>query len=109
MVGLTEIAKRGRKIAWADEHTVDAFDGRDLLKVLQSTLRLHLQQKTDLCIGRSVIPLDSAIARRPRLSREAAKAFRRVANRHDRAARFLFSLHIGDEQRLCADVEQPLD
>src|SRR3984885_4550970 len=57
MVGLTEIAKRGGKVARADEHAVDALDAGDLLKVIKSELCLHLQQKTDLGIGRRVVPL----------------------------------------------------
>ena len=109
MVGLTEIAKRGGKVARADEYSIDAFDARDLLKVLKSARRLDLQQKTDLSIGRPVVSFDPAIAGRARLAREAAKAIRGVANRQDCAAGFLLRLHIGNEQRLCADIEQPFD
>ena len=54
MVGLAEIAKRGGKIARADEHAIDALNARDAFEVLEPALRLHLQQKTDLGVGRLV-------------------------------------------------------
>src|SRR5271156_4343422 len=57
MRGLAEIAKPGREVSRAYEHAVNAFDARDCFEVLKSALRLDLQQKTDLGIGRRVIPL----------------------------------------------------
>src|ERR1700733_10988472 len=92
MVGLTEIAERGGEVAWADENAIDAIDARDLLKVIKPAFRLDLQQKTDLGVGRRVVSLDPAVARRPRLARETTETARRVANGHDRAARFLLRL-----------------
>ena len=43
------------------------------------------------------------------MPREAAKALGRVPDGHDRAAGLLLRFHIGDQQRLGADIEQALD
>ena len=109
MVGLAEIAKRGGKIARADEHAIDALNARNAFEVLEPALRLHLQQKTDLGVAASAYPLIRPKREARVCAANAAEALRRVANGHDRATGFLLRFHIGDQQRLGADVEQALD
>ena len=109
MIGLAEIAERGRKIARPDKHPVDALDPRNSFEVLKSALRLHLQQQANLSVGRRVIAFDPAVARGARLRGEAAKALRGIAGRLNRTFRFLLRFDIGNEKLLGADVEQALD
>ena len=109
VIGSAKMPERGRKITRSDKHAIDAFDLRDPFQVLKPALRLHLQQKTNLLVRRLVIACDPAISGSSRLRREATKAFRRIAGRHDSAPRLLLGFNIGDQQRLRANVEQAFD
>ena len=69
---------------------------------------LDLHQHADFGVGLAEITGHATVAAGARRYRYAANALRRIARRGDRALGLLDVLHIGEQQRLRADVEAAL-
>ena len=109
MARLADVAETRRQIGRPDEDAVDALDRRDLLEPVQRLLGLDLHHQAQLLVralGIARDPAEPCCARNPG---HTADALGRIAHRRDGALRFLGALHVGDQQRLRAEIEKALD
>ncbi len=97
------------QVGRADENAVHAFHRGDFLEVVEALLVLDLNEHTELLVGAFRVILHARKARRPRPAGDAAQARGRIARVGDRAFRFVGVLHVGNQDRLRADIQEPLD
>ena len=109
MRGVVQVPESRGKVPRADEDAVDAFDVGDRLEIVEREARLDLHEHAKLFFVPLEVLLHAAETRCARRRRESAHALRRIACGRDRLLRFLLGLHVGNEQRLRADVEEALD
>src|SRR4029078_5437349 len=97
------------EVARADEQPVDAVHLRDRLQLGHRASRFELYEHAHLAMGLGVVVLDAAVAVGADVGVDAAPALRRIAGARPRAPRPPRALYVGHEQRLHAEVEDPLD
>ena len=108
VVLLADMAHGGRQVSRPDEDTVNAFNRRNGIEVVERGLRLGLYQHANLLVGLMAVIRHTAPARSARAS-HAADALRRVAcGLHD-GARLLGRVDHRHQNRLHTEIEVLLD
>src|SRR6185312_7779692 len=97
------------EIGRTDENAVDPVHRSDVLELAERFLGLDLNEEAKLVCRDLVIAGDAAEPGRAGHAGDTANAFRRIAHGAHRSARLVGILHIRDEQRLRAKIENALD
>ncbi len=106
--GIAAMSEPGGKIRRSDEEPVHTGHGGNLVHRADCRGAFDLHDDRDVVVGAVQVTLHRTVVARAMHHRHAARAFRRIARRGYRAARFVGRLHEGKEEVVEADVEQPL-
>src|SRR5262245_16691668 len=106
MLRIAQMPKRGCQIGGANEYAVDSLYFRDRFELIESCSCFDLDKNANLVVGPGQISRHAAITAGPFGDRNATDSLWRISRRHDRALGLLDILHVGEEQRLRADVER---
>src|SRR5262249_1382036 len=108
MLRIAKVSQRCRQIRRTDKHAIDTFYFCDRFELVESAVRFDLNQNANFSVRLGQIPRDAAVTAGPRRNRDSANPMWWITRRGDRAFGLFHILHIGEQQRLSADVERAL-
>src|ERR1043166_6666562 len=109
VIGISQMAQGGGEIAWADEQSIDAFDGGNRFDLAQGGDALDLHEDAKLVADPLQVIMHPAIAVGAMQNGDTSDAPRRITCCGDSGTRFVRILHERDQQVLRTNVQKALD